>query len=108
MADAKIQELEMQIFELNMKLIELRKDSSAIEVSNYTFQTQNGDTNLLELFGDNDRLLLIHNMGQGCRYCTLCQSGERFLGSGNEPGLYRAKRAAGPVSAPAYTKASNC
>ncbi len=76
MADSEIQALEQQIFELNMKLIELRKGSSSDEeVPNYTFQTQSGDTTLLELFGDNNKLLAIHNMGQGCRYCTLWADG---------------------------------
>lgn len=76
MADFEIQALEQQIFELNMKLVELRKGSSSDEeVPNYTFRTQNGDTTLLELFGDNDKLLVIHNMGQGCRYCTLWADG---------------------------------
>ena len=76
MADSEIQALEQQIFELNMKLVELRKNSSSDEeVPNYTFQTQSGDTSLLELFGDNDKLLVIHNMGQGCRYCTLWADG---------------------------------
>ena len=76
MADSEIEALEQQIFELNMKLVELRKDSSPGEdVPNYTFQTQSGDTTLLELFGDNDKLLVIHNMGQGCRYCTLWADG---------------------------------
>jgi predicted dithiol-disulfide oxidoreductase (DUF899 family) len=76
MADSEIQALEQQIFELNVKLVELRKNSgSDEEVPNYSFQTQSGDTTLLELFGDNDKLLVIHNMGQGCRYCTLWADG---------------------------------
>jgi predicted dithiol-disulfide oxidoreductase (DUF899 family) len=76
MADSEIEALEQQIFELNSKLVELRKSSNSNEdVPNYTFQTQNGDTTLLELFGENDKLLVIHNMGQGCRYCTLWADG---------------------------------
>jgi len=76
MANSEIQALEQQIFELNMKLVELRKNNSFDdEIPNYDFQTQQGETTLLELFGDNDRLLLIHNMGQGCRYCTLWADG---------------------------------
>ena len=72
---ADIQATEQQIFELNQKLVALRKANPAIEVPNYTFRTQTGDTTLLELFGDLDRLLAIHNMGQGCRYCTLWADG---------------------------------
>ena len=36
---------------------------------------------MLDLFGDQSRLLAIHNMGQGCRYCTLWADGfNGFLG----------------------------
>ena len=72
---AEIQAMEQQILELNQKLVELRKANSPIEVPNYPFRTQAGETTLLELFGDRDRLLAIHNMGQGCRYCTLWADG---------------------------------
>lgn len=30
-----------------------------------------------ELFGDHDDLLVVHNMGRGCRYCTLWADGFR-------------------------------
>ena len=53
----------------------MRRDTKPTAVSNYTFKTQNGDTTLLDLFGDKDTLFLIHNMGQGCRYCTLWGDG---------------------------------
>ncbi len=71
----EIVELEQQIFELTTKLHELRKSNSGEVVANYVFDTQAGETNLLELFGDHDRLLAIHNMGQACRYCTLWADG---------------------------------
>ena len=71
----EIIELEQQIFELTAKLHELRKSNSGEVVANYVFDTQAGETNLLELFGDHDRLLAIHNMGQACRYCTLWADG---------------------------------
>ncbi len=29
-----------------------------------------GNQNLLDLFGKKNRLIAIHNMGQGCRWCT--------------------------------------
>lgn len=71
----EIIELEQRIFELTTKLQELRKSNSGEVVANYVFDTQAGETNLLELFGDHDRLLAIHNMGQACRYCTLWADG---------------------------------
>ena len=72
---AEIADLEAQIFELTAKLQILRKSYREAEVPNYTFASQNGELSLLDLFGDKERLLLIHNMGQGCRYCTLWADG---------------------------------
>lgn len=75
MANAEIAALEAQIFELTGKLNALRQAELGDTVPNYTFATQGGETSLLSLFGDHDTLLVIHNMGQGCRYCTLWADG---------------------------------
>jgi len=75
MVNTEIIELEQQIFELTTKLNELRKSNVGDEVRNYAFATLNGETNLMELFGSNNELLLIHNMGQGCSYWTLWADG---------------------------------
>ncbi len=75
MADAEISAVEKQIYELTAKLNELRKSNAGDEVRNYPFATINGESSLLDLFGDRKQLLLIHNMGQGCRYCTLWADG---------------------------------
>ena len=71
----EISKIEMELFELTVKLNELRKSTRGKEVQNYTFSTLDGDVTLLDMFGENDRLLVIHNMGQGCRYCTLWADG---------------------------------
>jgi predicted dithiol-disulfide oxidoreductase (DUF899 family) len=75
MADTEISKLEQKIFELTTELNELRKSSTGDEVRNYAFATIDGETNLLSMFGDKATLLLIHNMGQACRYCTLWADG---------------------------------
>ena len=75
MAETEIQNLEQQIAELTQKLHALRAKSPPQPVPDYPFQTLEGKTTLAELFGDRDRLLVIHNMGQGCRYCTLWADG---------------------------------
>ena len=72
---SKIAEIEYQIYELNKELNELRRNNEGTEVENYSFNTLDGEVSLLELFGDKDQLLVIHNMGQGCRYCTLWADG---------------------------------
>ena len=74
-AAATISELERQIFELTERLNAMRRAAIGHPVPDYDFKTFEGETRLSELFGDRDKLLAIHNMGQGCRYCTLWADG---------------------------------
>lgn len=71
----EIQRIEKELMELTSKLHALRKEVTPEVVPDYTFQTLDGETSLLRLFGDKDRMLVIHNMGQACRYCTLWADG---------------------------------
>lgn len=71
----EIQALEMKLYEMTLELNELRKEVTCVEIPNYEFATQTGATSLLDLFADHEKLLLIHNMGQSCRYCTLWADG---------------------------------
>lgn len=75
MSSARIAELEKRIFELTSELNALRRESSGTPVPDYHFSTLQGPVSMLDLFGNRDLLLLIHNMGQGCRYCTLWADG---------------------------------
>ena len=70
-----IVKIEQQMMELGEELAKLRAESVPTPVKNYTFRTTTGDVSLLDLFGDKDTLIAIHNMGQGCRYCTLWADG---------------------------------
>jgi len=71
----EIEQIEREIMRLHGRLAELRKLEQGREVPNYSFDTFEGTVTLRDLFGDQDRLLMIHNMGQGCRYCTLWADG---------------------------------
>jgi len=74
--NSEIQKLEGQIATLTATLAKLRKESAAgVEVPNYSFQTATGTTDLASLFCGKSILFAIHNMGQGCRYCTLWADG---------------------------------
>jgi predicted dithiol-disulfide oxidoreductase (DUF899 family) len=66
----EIKNLEKEMYAIAQKLEKLRKEAPPSEINNYTFQTLLGKTTLLDLFGKKDKLLVIHNMGQGCRWCT--------------------------------------
>ena len=73
--DATIAELEAEIAELTARLNKARRAAAGHEVRDYPFRTLAGEARLSELFAGHDRLLAIHNMGQGCRYCTLWADG---------------------------------
>ena len=75
MSNEKIIELEQKIGELLAELNALRKMNMGTPVPNYIFSTLTGETTLRDLFGQKDKLLVIHNMGQACRYCTLWADG---------------------------------
>lgn len=70
-----ILELEMKIMELTAELRQLQRDLPGDEVKDYEFDTVDGSRSLSELFAGKNKLLLIHNMGQACRYCTLWGDG---------------------------------
>jgi predicted dithiol-disulfide oxidoreductase (DUF899 family) len=71
----EIEQLENEIQSKTEKLYELRKSATPALVKNYEFETLEGKTSLLELFAGKSKLFAIHNMGQGCRYCTLWADG---------------------------------
>ena len=72
---SRIEELERRIAEAAAELNALRKETAPSAVPNYTFRTESGETTLRDLFAGRGKLLVIHNMGQGCRYCTLWADG---------------------------------
>ena len=62
--------------ELSQRLAKLRKEAAlSAEVPDYTLDTLTGPVTLSSLFAGKDILFAIHNMGQGCRYCTLWADG---------------------------------
>ena len=75
MSDEKIAAIERRIAELTAELNALRQASAGTPTPNYDFETLAGRTTLGDLFGEREQLLVIHNMGQGCRYCTLWADG---------------------------------
>ncbi len=65
-----------QIFEIREKMHAVQAEIEPQEVEDYTFTTMDGEsTSLADLFGEKDDLIVIHNMGPSCRYCTLWADG---------------------------------
>ena len=74
-SDTDIEALERQIAALTAKLNAARGQARGREVPDYPLWTLAGEVRLSSLFAGSDRLLAIHNMGQGCRYCALWADG---------------------------------
>lgn len=75
----KLAALYKEIEEKQKEMLALKHSMPAEEIQNYTFKDAQGNTvDLLSLFKGKDELLLIHNMGKSCVYCTMwadCISG---------------------------------
>ncbi|RDI41900.1 DUF899 family protein [Falsibacillus pallidus] len=72
----EIEELQKEIIEKKKQLSELRQRVPRKKVENYHFKTSTGDqTTLLDLFKDKDELIVVHNMGRSCPYCTMWADG---------------------------------
>jgi predicted dithiol-disulfide oxidoreductase (DUF899 family) len=93
-AAARLADYQRQIAELRDKMRQVRAAAGPEEVQDYVQTTPEGPVRLSELFGDKRDLIVIHNMGASCPYCTLWADGF----NGVYPHL--ANRAAFVVSTP--------
>jgi len=64
-----------QITGLREKMRELQSTIEPQPVEDYKLETAKGPVRLSGLFGDKDTLIVIHNMGASCPYCTLWADG---------------------------------
>ena len=72
----KINKLEAQMMKDKAKLAKLRSQAKPEPVSDYNLQLPSGKSaKLSSLFGKKNELILIHNMGVSCSYCTLWADG---------------------------------
>ncbi|BDS08981.1 hypothetical protein NT6N_40210 [Oceaniferula spumae] len=71
----RAEELQQQINSLTAELRSLQKQETPVNAKDYRFSSAKGDVTLDELFGDKDDLILIHNMGHTCAYCTAYADG---------------------------------
>lgn len=77
MTREKIEALQMKMYQNYAKIQELRKELEPELVNDdYTFlNAENQPVKLSELFGDHSTLLVVHNMGRHCSYCTAWTDG---------------------------------
>lgn len=74
--EAKMQGLMNDISSARKKLIKLNSKIGKMDVQDYTLKDTSGmEVKLSEMFGDKENLILVHNMGKSCSYCTLWADG---------------------------------
>ena len=71
----EVERLEQEIAERCERLAEHKRQLPPTPVSDYTLTGPDGPVKLSQLFGQGRDLIVIHNMGKGCRYCTLWADG---------------------------------
>jgi len=74
--EGELHKLNDELDVIRKKRIELSSKLADMEVKDYTFRDREGkDVKLSSLFGNRDHLILIHNMGRSCAYCTIWADG---------------------------------
>lgn len=74
--EKQVRTLERQIVQLRKKALGLRRKLAYQEVRDYALKGWDGEeVRLSSLFGDKQDLLVIHNMGRKCPYCTMWADG---------------------------------
>lgn len=85
--EKELEEVNKQIVELQKKQTELKQRWGAGEVQDYELQSLDGPVKLSAAFGDRELMVLVHNMGKQCPYCTLWADGFRSLHKYIEDGV---------------------
>ncbi len=71
-----IERLEKQILKDKQRLAKMRRNSTPLELDDYIFTTAGGKKiKLSQMFGSRDELIIVHNMGVRCAYCTMWADG---------------------------------
>ena len=72
----QLQQAEKELQRARAKILKLRRKIAGETVEDYTLRDKGGKAvRLSSLFGKKDDLIVVHNMGKGCRWCTLWADG---------------------------------
>lgn len=76
---ARLSELRSQIETIRGEMRATLRDVEPEVVPDHVFENLSGPVRLSELFGQKKDLILVHNMGAACAYCTLWADGYNGL-----------------------------
>jgi predicted dithiol-disulfide oxidoreductase (DUF899 family) len=74
-ANAKLADYRREISGIRKKMQETQAAAEPQEASDYELLSLEGPVRLSALFGDREELIVVHNMGTSCPYCTLWADG---------------------------------
>lgn len=74
-AEQEIEALEKELLEGHKRLAELRRAQPPEPVDDYELAGPDGAVRLADVFGGKRDLILVHNMGRSCPYCTMWADG---------------------------------
>jgi predicted dithiol-disulfide oxidoreductase (DUF899 family) len=75
MPSPRVEDLREQIYHLKQRLAEALAAEPLEPVEDWTLETPSGQAALSQLFGERQDMLLIHNMGRSCKYCSMWADG---------------------------------
>ena len=73
--DEEIEKLDQDVRNARARLVTALRARATVVDKTYTFSSLSGAVEFADLFGDKNDLIVVHNMGRGCRYCTLWADG---------------------------------
>lgn len=73
--EQEIRSLEAELIAGHDRLADLRRAQPPQPVEDYTLAGSSGGVRLSEAFGDKPDLIVVHNMGRSCPYCTMWADG---------------------------------
>jgi peroxiredoxin len=85
--ETQLEALHQQMADLEKKITTLKQSWGAAAVTDYTLSGPGGPVKLSQAFGDHEYMVLIHNMGHQCPYCTLWADGFRSIWEFVEKGV---------------------
>jgi predicted dithiol-disulfide oxidoreductase (DUF899 family) len=74
--EKKLQQIEKDLERGRQKMFKVLGKMAKMDIQDYVLKDRNNkDIKFSELFGDKQDLILIHNMGKSCSYCTMWADG---------------------------------
>lgn len=71
----ELQAIHQEVVAAKQRLAAAWSRATRMRVRDYEFQTPEGPVSLSGLFGDKSELVVVHNMGKRCVYCTMWADG---------------------------------